>query len=225
MDEHKSHDTVSAAAERRVKQKQFGKKKQRYQQGIQEKEKQVRQLRQKMKVLKSSGDAVVDESEKAFSKMILMAEERRCAVKELIRIQEKAVESRAEVLVDRLEKEISELRKSEEDLKQLSLTEDHIDFLQKYQSISDCPEPKVSSDTNVLLLTPLEFVGKAINDVREKMENILEAIAEISETIAVDLDPKTRQEFSLYFCHLHFDPNTAFENLLLSEGNSKRSVC
>lgn len=59
-----------------------------------------------------------------------MAAKRHCAVKELIRIQEKAAVSRAEALVDRLEKEISELRKREDELKQLSLTEDHIHFLQ-----------------------------------------------------------------------------------------------
>lgn len=37
-----------------VLQKQFGKKKQRYQQGIQEKEKHVRQLRQRVKALQVS---------------------------------------------------------------------------------------------------------------------------------------------------------------------------
>lgn len=59
-----------------------------------------------------------------------MANKRRCAVNELIRVQEKAVMSRAEALMERLAREISELRKGENKLKQLSLTEDHIYFLQ-----------------------------------------------------------------------------------------------
>lgn len=65
--------------------------------------------------------------------MVRMADERRCATKDLIRVQQKAVVSRAEALVDRLEKDISELRKGQDDLKQLSLTEDHIHFLQVHR--------------------------------------------------------------------------------------------
>ncbi|XP_035520633.1 tripartite motif-containing protein 16-like [Morone saxatilis] len=221
MDEHKGHDTVSAASERKEKQKQFGKKKQRYQHGIQEKEKQLQQLRQKVKALQGSGAAAVDQNEKAYAEFVLMADKRRCAVNELIRVQEMAVVSRAEALMDRLEKEVSDLKKGECKLKQLSLTEDHIHFLQSCQSIFDCPEPDVSADFNIHLHAPFDFVTKAISNLRDKMENLAKTIAEMSEEIQADPDPKTGQEFSLYSCHLTLDPNTASVNLLLSEGNRK----
>ncbi|XP_040893781.1 E3 ubiquitin/ISG15 ligase TRIM25-like [Toxotes jaculatrix] len=220
MDDHKGHDTVSAAAERKERQKQFGKKKQRYQQGIQEKEKQLRQLRQKMKALKCSGDAAVNQNEKAYAEIVQMADKRRCAVREVIRVQEEAAMSRAEALVVRLKKEICELRKAEDDLKQLSLTEDHIKVLQRCQSIFDRPETEVSTDFNIHLHTSFDFVTRAISELRDKLENLGKAVAEISETIQADPDPKTRQEFFLYSCHLSLDPNTAFANLILSEGNS-----
>lgn len=77
-----------------------------------------------------SGDAAVEQNEKAYAEAVRVADERRCAVNELIRVQEKAVMSRAGALVERLAEEISELRKGENKLKQLSLTEDHIHFLQ-----------------------------------------------------------------------------------------------
>ncbi|XP_030586859.1 tripartite motif-containing protein 16-like [Archocentrus centrarchus] len=221
MDEHKGHDTVSAAAERKEKQKQFGKKKQRFQQGIQEKEKQLRQLSQKIKGLKSSSDAAVDQNEKAYAEIVLMADKRRCAVNDLIRDQEKAAVSRSEAAVDLLKKEISELRKREDELKRLSLTEDNVHFLQHCQGIFDCTEPDVSCDVNSQLHTPFDFVTKVLSDLRDKMENMSRAIGQISETIQVDPDPKTREEFSMYSCCLTLDPNTAFENLLLSEGNTK----
>uniref|UniRef100_UPI0037E6FB56 E3 ubiquitin/ISG15 ligase TRIM25-like n=1 Tax=Semicossyphus pulcher TaxID=241346 RepID=UPI0037E6FB56 len=221
MDEHKGHDTVSAAAERKEKQKQFGKKKQSFQQGIQEKGKTLRQLRQKVKELQSSADTAVDENERAYAEIVQMAGKRRSAVKEQIRVQEKAAAGRAEALEKRLEREISELRKGEDDLKQLSLTEDHIHFLQSCQAIFDRAEPEVSSDSNIHLNMNLAFVTKAISNLRNIPENLGKAIDEISETIQADSDPKTRQEFCLYSCHLSLDPNTAFENLLLSEGNSK----
>ncbi|XP_029288735.1 LOW QUALITY PROTEIN: tripartite motif-containing protein 16-like [Cottoperca gobio] len=221
MDEHKGHDTVSATAERKEKQKQFGKKKLKYQQGIQKKEKQLKQLKQKMKALQCSGDAAVDQNEKAYAEIVQMADKKRCSMNELIRVQEKAAESRAEALVDRLEKDISELRNGEDELKQLSLTEDHIHFLQRCEYIFDCPEPDLSSDFDIQLHTPFDFVTKAISDLRVQMDNVAKAIAEISQTFQADSDPQTRQEFSLYSCYLSLDPNTAFENLLLSEGNRK----
>ncbi|XP_019957786.2 E3 ubiquitin/ISG15 ligase TRIM25-like [Paralichthys olivaceus] len=219
MDEHKGHDTVSAAAEREDRQKQFGKKKQKNQRRIQDKEKQLRQLRQKMDSLKCSGDAAVKEAQKVYTEIVRVADMRRCAVEQGIRAEEKAAMSRAGAMVDRLEREICELRKGEDALKQLSLTENHIHFLQSFQTIFDCPEPDESPDFNIHLHTSFDSMTKAICNLRDQMENITQAIAEIPETIQAD--PKTRGEFLLYSCSLSLDPNTAFESLVLSEGNSK----
>lgn len=75
-----------------------------------------------------------------------MADKRRCAVKEVIRIQEKAAAGQAEALVGRLEREICELRKGEDHLKQLSLTEDHIHFLQVHRH-------KINRSYNLVVMT------------------------------------------------------------------------
>lgn len=84
----------------------------------------------------SSSDAAVDQNEKAYAEIILMADKRRCAVNDLVRDQEKIAVSRAEALVDRLKKEISELRKREDELKWLSLTDDNVYFLQVQRHIN-----------------------------------------------------------------------------------------
>ncbi|XP_035011895.1 E3 ubiquitin/ISG15 ligase TRIM25 [Hippoglossus stenolepis] len=219
MDEHRSHDTVSAAAEREDRQKQFGKNKQRYQRGIHEKEKKLQQLRQKIDSLKGSGDAAVQEADRVYTEIVRTADMRLRAVKQGIRAEETAGVSRAGALVDRLEREISELRKGEDVLKQLSLTEDHIYFLQSPQSIFNCPEPDESPDFNIHLHTSFDFMTKAICTLRDQMENITQGIAEITETIQAD--PMKREEFLLYLCSISLDPNTAFKNLMLSDGNSK----
>lgn len=40
----------------------------------------------------------------------------------------------------------------------------------------------MSSDFNIHLYSPFDFVTKAISDLRDKVENMAKAIAEISET-------------------------------------------
>lgn len=81
----------------------------------------------------TAGDAAAELNEKAHAELVLIADRRHSAVKEMIRVQERAAVSRAEELLERLVKQISELRKGEDQLKQLSLTEDHIHFLQVQQ--------------------------------------------------------------------------------------------
>lgn len=87
-------------------------------------------------MLQCSRDAALDQNEKAYAEIVSMAEKRRSAVKEQITQQEKAALGRAETLLDRLEKEIGALKNREDELKQLSLAEDNIYFLQVHKNTS-----------------------------------------------------------------------------------------
>ncbi|KAJ8377225.1 hypothetical protein AAFF_G00265200 [Aldrovandia affinis] len=135
MDEHRGHDTVSAAAERTEKQKQLGPTQRKSQQRIQQREKELQDLRQAADSLTRSAQAAVEDSERIFTELIRSFERMRSEVKELIRDQGKAAVSRAERLVEQLEQEIAELRRRDAELEQLSHTEDHIHFLQSCQSV------------------------------------------------------------------------------------------
>ncbi|KAJ8377163.1 hypothetical protein SKAU_G00077430, partial [Synaphobranchus kaupii] len=90
MDEHRGHDTISAAAERTEKQKQLGATQSKFQQRIQEREKELQDLRQAVQSLKRSAQAAVEDSERIFTELIRSIERRRSEVKELITDQEKA---------------------------------------------------------------------------------------------------------------------------------------
>ncbi|KAG9329746.1 hypothetical protein JZ751_029861, partial [Albula glossodonta] len=141
LDEHKGHDTVSAAAERTEKQTQLGATQRKSQQRIQEREKELQDLRQAVQSLTRSAQTAVEDSERIFTELIRSIERRRSEVKELIRDQEKAAVSEAEGLLERLEQEIAELRRRDAELEQLSHTEDHIHFLQSCQSLCAPPGP------------------------------------------------------------------------------------
>ncbi|KAI4876399.1 hypothetical protein NFI96_031489, partial [Prochilodus magdalenae] len=130
MEEHKGHDTVSAATERTQKQSEVKDMQRKSQQRLQEKEKELQEVKQAVKTLKSSAQAAVEDSERIFTQLIRSIEKKRSEVTELIRAQEKTELSRAEELLEKLEQEIADLKRRDTELEQLELTEDHIQFLQ-----------------------------------------------------------------------------------------------
>ncbi|KAI7810044.1 putative tripartite motif-containing protein 16-like, partial [Triplophysa rosa] len=223
MDEHKNHDTVSAAAERTEKQKLLEDNQRKHQQRIQEKEKKLQDLREAVKTHKSSAQTAVEDTERIFTELIRSIERRRSEVIQLIRDQEKTAVSRAEGLLKELEQEIDDLRRGHDEMEQLSHTEHHISFLQSFQSLSESPGSTDSITVSSLLL--FDDVGKSVTQLKEKVEDVCkEEIEKISDKVSyIEIIPtkvpKTRVEFQQYFCQLSLDPNTAHTNIYLSEGN------
>uniref|UniRef100_A0A3B1IPZ3 B box-type domain-containing protein n=1 Tax=Astyanax mexicanus TaxID=7994 RepID=A0A3B1IPZ3_ASTMX len=128
MHEHKGHDTVAAEAERT--QKQIKEIQEKMQRRLQKKEKKLQELKVEINTLKISAQAAVEDSEKIFTEMIRSIEKKRSEVMELIRDQEETGLSEAEELLEKLEQQISDLKRKNTELNQLSQTEDHISFLQ-----------------------------------------------------------------------------------------------
>ncbi|XP_064190259.1 tripartite motif-containing protein 16-like isoform X4 [Anguilla rostrata] len=222
MDEHRGHDTVSAAAERTEKQKQLGATQSKFQQRIQEREKELQDLRQAVQSLKRSAQAAVEDSERIFTELIRSIERRRSEVKELIRDQEKAEVSRAEGLLEQLEQEIAELRRRDAELEQLSHTEDHIHFLQSCQSLCAPPGPGDFPSIAVIPHGSFEAVRKSVSDLKEQLEDVCKKeLVKISESVEDihTVEPRTREDFLQHSCQLTLDPNTAHKHLRLSEGN------
>ncbi|XP_070302435.1 tripartite motif-containing protein 29, partial [Salvelinus sp. IW2-2015] len=201
MVEHKGHDTVSAAAERTEKQRQLGMSQQKVQQRFQEREKELKELQQAVESLKHSTQAAVEDSDQIFTELIRSIERRSSEVKELIRAQVKDQVSQAEGLLEQLKQEITELRKRSTELEQLSHTEDHIHFLQSYQS---SPVSVYLQTYPRIVVHPLQYFGdvsktvsQLVSQLREKLEDFLKGEwTKISTTVnIVDVvlppEPKT----------------------------------
>ncbi|XDV27879.1 hypothetical protein PO909_031334, partial [Leuciscus waleckii] len=225
MDEHKNHDTVSAAAERTEKQRQFGKMQRKYQQRIEEKLKEFEDLREAVESHKRSAQAAVEDSKRIFTELIRSIERSRSEVTQLIRDQEKTAVSRAEERLERLEQEIEDLRRRDTELEQLSHTDDHIHFLQSFQSLSVPPGSTDSSSITVSPRLSFDDVGKSVSHLREKLEHFCrEETEKISGrvrniNIIPTPEPKTNEEFLQYSRQLSLDSNTVNKYLALSEGN------
>ncbi|XP_023821163.1 tripartite motif-containing protein 16-like [Oryzias latipes] len=230
VDEHRGHDTVSAAAERTERQRELEESQQQIQQRIQDREKEVKLLQQEVEAINHSADQTVKDSEKIFTEMIRLIQKRSCDVKQQIRSQQQTEVSRVKDLQEELEQEITELKRRDAELKQLSLTEDHNQFLLNYPSLPPLSESTHSSSINVRPLRYFEDVTAAVSELRDKLQDMREEWTNISLTVThVDVllpepEPKSRADFFKYSCQITLDPNTAHRQLLLSEENRKVTV-
>uniref|UniRef100_A0A672N971 Tripartite motif-containing protein 16-like n=1 Tax=Sinocyclocheilus grahami TaxID=75366 RepID=A0A672N971_SINGR len=205
MDEHKNHETVSTAAERTEKEKHLKETQSKLQQRIQQRQKDLEQLREAVESHKRSAQTAVEDSERIFTELIRSIERSRSEVTQRIRDQEKTAVSRAEGQMERLEQEIEDLKKRNSELEQLSQTDDHIHFLQSLQSLSAPPESTES--ISVSFLFSLDGVRESVCQLRHKLEDFCkEEMKKISGKI-----------LEIHLLSFTLDPNTAHKLLYFSD--------
>uniref|UniRef100_A0A8C1M8L0 Tripartite motif-containing protein 16-like n=1 Tax=Cyprinus carpio TaxID=7962 RepID=A0A8C1M8L0_CYPCA len=221
MDEHKNHDTVSAAAQRTEKQKQLKETQKTLQQRIQQREKDLQQLRETVESHKRSAQTAVEDSERIFTELIRSIERSRSELIRLIRDQEKTAVSRAEERLERLEQEINDLRRRDAELEQLSHTQDHIQFLQSFQSLSAPPEYTDVNDDLFSSLFSFDDLRESVRQLKQKLEDSCkEELKKISDRVTfTNIVSRIRNDFLQYSHQLTLDLNTAHKRLRLSESN------
>ncbi|XP_073687277.1 tripartite motif-containing protein 16-like protein [Garra rufa] len=229
MEEHKNHETVTAEAERTDKQSILKETQMKYRERIQERQKELEELRKTVDSYKRSAQTAVEDTERIFTELIRSIERSRSELIRLIRDQEKRAVSRAEGRLERLEQEINDLRRRDAELEQLSHTQDHIQFLQSFQSFSISPE---STEQSISISSQFSFndMEKSVSKLKEKLEDFCkEEIEQISGRVTCsEIIPikelKSRPEFLQYFRFLTLDPNTVNKHICLSERNRAATV-
>uniref|UniRef100_A0A8C1X5Y2 B30.2/SPRY domain-containing protein n=1 Tax=Cyprinus carpio TaxID=7962 RepID=A0A8C1X5Y2_CYPCA len=168
-----------------------------------------------------SAQTAVEDSERIFTELIRSIKRSRSELIRLIRDQEKTAVSRAEERLERLEQEINDLRRRDAELEQLSHTQDHIQFLQSFQSLS---EPTESTDVNDGPFPPLvsfDALRESVHQLRDKLEDFCkEELKKISDRVTfTNIVLWTRKDFLQYSHQLTLDQNTVNKLLRLSERN------
>ncbi|XP_048013079.1 tripartite motif-containing protein 16-like [Megalobrama amblycephala] len=217
----KSHDTVSAAAQRTEKQHQLKETQRSFQQRIQQREKNLQQLREAVESHKRSAQTAVEDSERIFTELIRSIERSRSEATQRIRDQEKTAVSRAEGRLERLEQEINDLRRRDAELEQLSHTQDHIHFLQSFQSLSAPPDSTDVDDDPFSSLSSFDVLRESVHQLRDKLEDFCkEQLKKISDRATfTKIAPRTRNNFLQYSHQFTLDLNTVNKRLRLSKGN------
>ncbi|XP_070838630.1 tripartite motif-containing protein 16-like [Chaetodon trifascialis] len=228
MDDHKGHDTVSAAAERAERQAELGLSLQKIQQRIQDREKEAKALQRRVEAINLSADEAVRDSEKIFTELIRLIEERSSEVKQQIRSKQKTEVGRAKELEEKLQEEITELQRRDAELQTLSHTEDHLHFLNNYPSLSHLGESESLIVTDTPPLCSFEGVTAAVSEAKDKLQAVLReewpkisvAVAEV-DVLLPKAEPTSRAEHLKYSCQITLDPNTANTYLSLCDRNKK----
>ncbi|XP_067341122.1 tripartite motif-containing protein 16-like [Channa argus] len=231
MDEHKGHNTISAAAEMTEKLGELGLSRREIQQRVQDREKEVKQLQQEAEDMNRSADKAVRDSEKVFSGLISLIEKKSFDLIQQIRSLQMNEVDRVKELQEKLQQEITELKRKDVELEKLSHTQDHVQFLNIYLSLTHLSEPKNPASVSIQPLHYFEDVTAALLNIRDKLQNILsEEWDKISQRVKhpeislTQPEPKTRTDFLQFSCDITLDPNTANPQLLLSEGNRRITV-
>ncbi|XP_030015491.1 tripartite motif-containing protein 65-like [Sphaeramia orbicularis] len=220
VNEHKGHDTVSAAAERTERQKEHQVSRLKIQERIQHKERDVKVLQLEMEKTVQSAKKVVTECETMFTLLNV--------IKKQIRSLQETEVIRVKAIQEKLEEEISELRRKNAELEKLSMHQDDIQFLQNCPMSSKiCESPEVPS-MKIRPLRIFEDVTSAVSQARDKIVDLLsESITTAESKIDVSpscTEPMSRADLILYSCEITLDPNTVNTQLSLSEMNRKATL-
>ncbi|XP_068588564.1 tripartite motif-containing protein 16-like [Cebidichthys violaceus] len=228
--EHKGHNTVYASTEMTERQGELGTSRQEIQQRIRSQKKVVKELQQEVEDINRSADAAAEASEDMSTELIRLIKKRSSNLKRKIRSKQGIEVSRAKELQEKLQQEITDLKRRDADLEQLSRTEDQTQFLLKYASLPCLPKSTALPYFNTRPFRYFEDVTTSVSTAKEKLQDSFSKVWNKISTAVSEVDvlppqnPKTRAEFSHYADHVsnyQLDRNTASMQMLLSEGNRK----
>ncbi|XP_054888491.1 tripartite motif-containing protein 65-like [Poeciliopsis prolifica] len=228
VEEHKGDEIVSAESERTEKQREIHSNLQEIQQKIKDREEDIKKLQQEMGAIDGSAEEAVRRSGEIFTELIDLLEKRRSDVQHQIRKQQEAAESQIKEYKKILEMEIFELRGREEELQQLSLTDDLVHFLHSFSLLG---KPNKATDSLKFKEAPpcyfkdltaavAEAGGKLKRFVHEETTKMSAMETELNVVMS-PAEPKSRADFLQRSQPVSLNPNTAHRKLLLSLGNKR----
>ncbi|XP_029943946.1 tripartite motif-containing protein 16-like [Salarias fasciatus] len=225
MDQHRGHETVPAAAERRQKQKELEESRLNVQQGIREREEAVKRLEGRMEAVNLEADEAVEESELHFNDMIRLIQDKSSEVKQQLRSQQQTAVSELKELQGKIERELSELKRKDVQMEQLVHTEDHTQFLISYPSVSVLSELTHSYSIKTAYLENFMDVPVGVSNTVDELQEILLQNITVKTTkqqlVPLRPQPETREDFLQYSQKITLDPKSAHRELLLSDKKRK----
>uniref|UniRef100_A0AAY5ECV6 E3 ubiquitin-protein ligase TRIM39-like n=1 Tax=Electrophorus electricus TaxID=8005 RepID=A0AAY5ECV6_ELEEL len=205
--DHKTHRTVPVENESGQKKTQLWKTQSEVQQMIQERLKKIEEIKHSVELRKKSTEKEIADNSEVFNALIRAIERSQAELHQVMEEKQKAVERQAEGLIKDLEQEITDLKRRDTELEQLSHTEDHIHLLQMYPSVCSPPHTKNWTDISINIHLSVESVRRVLSHLQKTMNDRINKRLNLKiEQCAVDVT---------------LDPDTANRYLILSDDGKK----
>ncbi|XP_056468108.1 nuclear factor 7, brain-like [Gadus chalcogrammus] len=204
--DHRSHPVVPLKEEYEVKTAQLGKIEAEVPQMIQERKQKIKEITDTVELSNKEADREIADGGHVFTAMIGCVEKCRDEFNQTVKEKLKSTEKRAEDLIKGLEQEVEDLTNRSSEVKQLSHTKDHLDFLQAFRSLKDPPPTR---DWTTVEVRPPSYVGT----LRRSLDQLEKTLNRKMKKLR-DAELKRVQQYEV---DVSLDPDTAYPSLILSE--------
>ncbi|XP_037389840.1 E3 ubiquitin-protein ligase TRIM39-like [Pygocentrus nattereri] len=208
--DHKTHSTVPIEEESGEKKTQLGKTQAEVQQMIQDRLKKIEDIKQSVELNKKSSEKEKADSVEVFRALLRCIERSQAELLEVMEEKQKAAERQAEEIIKELEQEITELKRRDTELEQLSHTEDHLHLLQVYPSLCSPPPTKNWTEVRINSHLRVEPLRRALTPLQEELSKEMEKV-----------DEHEMKRIQQYAVDVTLDPDSAHPFLILSDDGTE----
>ncbi|XP_048865938.1 uncharacterized protein trim25l isoform X2 [Brienomyrus brachyistius] len=182
--EHKEHDTVSTKTARDEKQPELLTSQLENQKKLEQRESELNEMKKVLECLKGSAGRVQQDAQVILTQLQRSVERLQALVGEVMESSGRDKLNEAQEVVDKLEAEISEMKRRDSEMRDLLICEDNIHFLQHSEALcgplGDSELPKVTAHPDA----SFEPVRRVLLDLQHEVEDMCnQQLSKISTTV------------------------------------------